>query len=101
MLYITCRDMSEAQMISKCLIEERLVACVNIIDNMVSMYIWKGEVVDDQEVIIIAKTQLSNFANIESRVLELHSYEVPCIVALPFIQGHVPYIQWIAESTVQ
>ena len=72
-----------------------MAACVNIVDNMRSMYVWKGEVRDDREVVVIAKTTESRLPDLIGKVESVHSYEVPCIVALPVEGGHTPFLDWV------
>jgi len=98
-LYITCKDRPEAMAIGKGLVEEQLVACVNILEGMTSMYWWQGKVEEEQEVILIAKTQSSLFEKVNEKVLELHSYEVPCVIAFPIVAGNNEYLDWITDST--
>lgn len=82
------------------MVEKRLAACANVISNMQSIYRWKGKVVEDSEVILIFKTSEAQFDALKSCVLEMHSYEVPCIVAFPITHGHQPYLDWILSETV-
>jgi len=98
-VYMTCKDGDEAKRIGSALIEQRLVACVNIWEGMQSMYWWKGNVETDNEVVMIAKTQRIHLTAVQHEVERLHSYEVPCIIALPVEAGNLPYISWIKEST--
>ncbi|MEL6677041.1 MAG: divalent-cation tolerance protein CutA [Bacteroidota bacterium] len=97
-IYITCKDTQEAQQIGRALVEERLVACVNILPGMQSLYWWEGKVVSDQETVMIAKTDAKKVAALTDRVKELHSYEVPCVIALPIQEGNPDYLQWISDS---
>ncbi len=97
-VYITTDSIEEAQTIGAKLVKERLAACVNIIDGMTSIFEWEGEIESAKETILIAKTIASRFEALTQRVTELHSYDVPCIVALPIEKGHPPFLKWIAES---
>lgn len=98
-VYMTAGNTEEARRIARTLVEERLAACVNILDHMNSFYEWKGQIQDDREVILIAKTRRTLFAQLAARVKELHSYEVPCIVELPLQGGHAPFLEFIARQT--
>jgi len=98
-VYITAKNIDEAQSIGRKLIKERLVACVNIFENMQSIYWWNGEICEDSEVVLIAKTRLSNFDKIISSVKSIHSYQVPCIVSFPIENGNPDYIKWIENET--
>ena len=94
-VYITTKDIQQAKLIGKSLVKERLAACVNIIDGMQSIYWWEGEVNEDNETVLIAKTGEQLLQKVIERVKELHSYSVPCIVALPVIDGNKEYLKWI------
>lgn len=94
-IYITCRDEAEAAVIGKTLVEMRLAACANILPPVTSFYRWNGEVAEDREVILIAKTLAIKVERLVTTVKNLHSYEIPCIVALPILQGNEAYLQWI------
>ena len=98
-VYITAGDMEEARAIGKALIEERLAACVNLLENMQSMYWWEGRVQEDQEVILIAKTTKVQVPLLTEKVKALHSYDCPCIVTLPVESGNVDFLEWIREET--
>lgn len=98
-VFITSPNEDEAAMIASALVEEKLAACVNIIRNIRSIYTWQGKVEDDTEVLMIAKTQKSLFDSLKNRVKELHSYDVPEIIALPVVAGSKDYLNWIREST--
>lgn len=98
-VYITAPNEDEAVKISGTLVEEKLVACVNIIKGVRSIYSWQGNTEDDSEVLMIAKTMRGLFALLEKRVRELHSYTVPEIIAVPVIEGSESYLNWLAEVT--
>jgi periplasmic divalent cation tolerance protein len=99
LIYITTGSMDEAKTIGKELVSSRLAACVNIIDNMNSMYWWDGEIQDDREVIIIAKTRESIVPELIEKVKSIHSYECPCIVSLPISDGNEAFLQWVVDET--
>ena len=94
-VYMTFGSKKEARSIGKVLVEERLVAGVNIIDRVNSLYIWQDKLQDDQEVIMIAKTTFERMAMVIERVKALHSYECPCIVGLPIRAGNPEFLDWI------
>ena len=98
--YITTADKAEAQEIGRALVESRLAACVNIIDPMYSIYRWEGQIQEDQEVVLIAKTTEKNMPALKDKVKSMHRYEVPCIVCLPVADGHGPFLQWIREQVI-
>lgn len=98
-VYITASGAEEARRIGRALVEERLAACVNILENMNSMYWWEGKVQDDRETVLIAKTKQGLVQDLISRVKALHSYSVPCIVSWPIREGYGPFLDWIVRET--
>jgi periplasmic divalent cation tolerance protein len=99
LIYITAGSMDEARTIGKALVSNRLAACANIIDNMNSLYWWNGEIQEDREVILIAKTRESLVPKVIEKVKSMHSYECPCIVSLPITAGNPAFLEWIAGET--
>jgi len=98
-ILVTAGSESEAEAIAKALVEERLAACVNILDPIRSIYRWEGKVVDDHEWLLIIKTQNERFAAVEEKVKALHSYQVPEVIALPILEGSTPYLHWLAQES--
>lgn len=96
---VTAGSEEEAEKIARVLAEERLVACVNILSPVRSIYRWEGKVQDDREWLLIIKTQQTHFAAVETRVKALHSYQVPEVIALPVVDGSEKYVQWIRTET--
>ena len=99
-VYITCSSPDEAERIAHALLDERLVACANILPSPVrSLYLWKGQREESEETVLIAKTMEDRFAELNRAVRRLHSYETPCVVALPLIAGDSEFLAWVEEST--
>ncbi len=98
-VYITTGSVSEAKKIGSTLVEEKLVACSNIISPIRSIYSWKGKICDDKEALMILKTKKKLFKQIVKRVEKLHSYEVPEIIAIPIIEGSSKYLSWLKAET--
>ena len=98
-VYMTAGSREEARRIGRTLVEERLAACVNILDGMNSLYWWQGAVQDEQETVLIAKTRAGLLERLTERVKALHSYRCPCVVALPIAGGNPAFLQWIADET--
>jgi len=96
-IYITAGDMAQARMIGCKLVEERLAACVNIFP-ITSIFRWKGSIDESNEFGIIIKTRSDKVKEIEKRVKEIHSYEVPCVLAFKIDEGSAQYLNWIDES---
>ena len=100
-LYMTAETRDEAQAIGRALVEERLVACANILGPMGSIYWWDGAVKSETEVAFIVKTRATLVDQVVARVTEMHSYDCPCIVALPIEGGNPDYLAWIEAQTSQ
>jgi periplasmic divalent cation tolerance protein len=98
-IFITASSSEEAENIAKLLVEEKLVACVNIIPQIKSIYWWEGKICTDEEVMLIAKTKQSLFTAVMDRVKSLHSYEVPEIISFPISEGSPEYLNWIVKVT--
>jgi periplasmic divalent cation tolerance protein len=99
-VYMTAASPDEAARIARALIEERLAACVNILPAARSVYRWQGQVEAAEETVLIAKSRAGLFPELERKVKSLSSYDCPCIVALPIVAGHRPYLDWLAGETV-
>ena len=97
--YVTCGDLDEAQAIAAKIVEERLAACANLIPGMTSVYRWEGKIEQAGETVLILKTQASLVDKLTERVRALHSYDCPCVVALPVAGGNPAFLDWIAEET--
>lgn len=97
--YITAGSHEEAARIGRALVEERLAACVNIIDGMTAIYRWQGTVEEAVETVLIAKTRATLFDALTARVKDLHSYSVPCVLELPVGRGNPPYLDWLRDGT--
>jgi periplasmic divalent cation tolerance protein len=85
--------------IAHALVGERLVACVNVVAGVTSIYRWNEAVQEDAEVLLVMKTRSSLFEPLEARIRELHPYEVPEIVALPVFAVSAPYLKWVLDAT--
>lgn len=96
-VYMTAGSLDEAQRIGRELVSARLAACVNILPQMQSIYVWEGRLQEDAEAVMIAKTTAERAAELMARVKSLHSYSVPCIVSLAVEDGNPPFLEWIAQ----
>jgi periplasmic divalent cation tolerance protein len=88
---------SEAPVIAKALVEEHLAACVNI-TGVTSVYRWKGDLCQDREQLLIIKTIRERVDTVISRIVALHSYELPEMIVLPITGGYLPYLQWLRDE---
>ena len=99
LVYITVSSADEARKVGKEIVSQRLAACVNILGPIQSMYWWKGNLQEDNEMVVIAKTTAALLPRLIERVKAVHSYEIPCIVALPLTEGNPDFLDWIAQET--
>lgn len=98
-VYATTETETEALAIARKLVEERLVACANILPRGRSVYRWEGAVVEEGESYMLLKTTAARAEAAVARLKELHSFEVPCIAVWPWAGGLADYADWVAEET--
>ena len=94
-IVLTTCALSEAESLAEKLVEDGLVACVNIIENVKSVYTWQGKVVKDQECLLVMKSSPIVYDRLEQRIKEIHSYEVPEIISIDIENGYTPYLEWL------
>jgi periplasmic divalent cation tolerance protein len=99
LIYVTAANLEEAKSIGQKLVGERLVACVNILPHMTSIYRWQGKVEEAEEVVMIVKTTEQLVERTIVRTRQLHSYECPCVVAVPIVAGNPDFLAWISGET--
>jgi len=99
LVIITASDDSEARLISKTLVEEKLIVCANRFP-VESIFRWQGEIIEDAEVMLFCKTREELLERLIKRVKELHSYDVPEIIAIPIVGGSKNYLNWVKENTL-
>lgn len=92
----TCPDEAIARSVASRAVEEDLAACVTTVPGVTSTYVWKGDLHEDRELLLIIKTDLARFEALRQRILELHPYQVPEIIALPVTEGLRSYLAWVA-----
>ena len=99
-VFVTTTTEDNAAAMGRALVEERLAACANLIGPIRSIYRWQDVVEDGAELLLMIKTRSSLFPELETRIKELHPYEVPEIVAVNIDQGSAQYLDWLDDSTV-
>src|SRR5215467_9512813 len=90
---MTAANEAEATRIAEMLVERKLAACVQVLPQIQSIYVWKGELQREGELLLLAKTTQQNFDQLEREVRSVHSYETPEIIALPISAGSRPYLE--------
>jgi periplasmic divalent cation tolerance protein len=95
---MTAANGEEAARLADLLIGAHLAACVQILPEMESVYRWQGKIERQPEILLLAKTVLSKFEDLEREVRALHSYDTPEIIALPVVAGSSPYLEWLTAS---
>ena len=90
----------EAKLLAHQLVEERLIACANILPGVTSVYRWEGAVCEDNETLLVMKTSAERILELTERIRALHSYEVPEVIALPLVpdEGNPAYLSWLLEQ---
>lgn len=99
LVYMTAANAEEAGRIGRSLVERRLAACANLLGPIRSFYWWDGTVQDDAEVALIAKTRAELVPELTAAVRAMHSYQVPCVVALPIAGGNPDFLAWVQAET--
>lgn len=92
---VTASNRKEAEKIADFLLDKRLIACANIIGPVLSLFWWTGKIKKAEEHILLMKSRLDKFKNLEKTVRDLHSYKVPEIIALPIGEGSPNYMEWL------
>lgn len=98
---VTAGSQAEGERIAEVLVGERLVACVNIVGPIRSVYRWENAIQRDDEWLLIAKTRADQFAAVAARVRAVHSYTTPEVIALPITVGSDAYLDWLRGVTRQ
>ncbi len=96
-IFVTCKDKLEAEKITQSLVDQKLIACGNIINPVISFFHWEGKVDRAEECLIVMKSRLDLFEQIAEQIKSLHSYEVPEILALPIAEGSKAYLDWMDD----
>ncbi len=98
-VYVTASSEEEAMRIARTLVARKLAACVNVIPGIRSVYRWEGEVRDDKEFLLVAKTREHQLAKLVQAIKENHSYKNPETIAVPITGGSEAYLGWVKEET--
>jgi periplasmic divalent cation tolerance protein len=96
--FVTAANPEEALQLAENLVNEKLCACVNILPAIESVYRWEGKVNKDREVLLLIKTTDERFDALQTRILELHSYTTPEIIAVKIERGSNAYLEWLRQA---
>ena len=97
LVYTLCKDTAEAKNIAKKLLDDKLAACCNIVKEVESLYFWEGKQTSDQEVLLLIKTSRNHKNNVFLAIENIHSYDIPAIIAIPF-ESNLSYENWVNSS---
>lgn len=95
LVFTTCPDVSTAESIAQALVDERLVACANVLPPIRSFYRWRGQTESAAEQLLILKIRARDYSAVEQRIVALHPYELPEVIAIPIASGLAGYLAWI------
>ena len=98
MVFVTCEGRYQAEGIAEKVVGEGLTACVNVVAGVRSCYVWEGKLTWSEEVLLVMKTTGAGFERLEKRVRELHSYEVPEVIAVKVEAGFEKYLEWVKQG---
>ena len=98
-VYVTASDAAEAEKLARAVVEARLAACANILGPTTAIYWWEGQVESGQEVALVLKSRQELVPAITEKIVALHSYDCPCVVALPVSGGNADFLQWLEDET--
>lgn len=99
LVYVTAPSLAEAESLARLAVEGRLAACANILPGMRSLYWWQGALESAEEVVLLLKTTEALVPALTKALTEAHSYDCPCVVALPIAQGNPDFLRWIEAET--
>jgi periplasmic divalent cation tolerance protein len=95
---VTAPSLADGQAIARALVSERLAACVNVVPGVRSVFFWEGQLQEEDEALLLIKTRRARYEALQRRILGLHPYSVPEVLALPVEAGSPRYLAWVGES---
>jgi periplasmic divalent cation tolerance protein len=98
-VHVTMPDTAQATALARALVDEGLAACVNLVPGVKSIYQWEGRTQEEEEVLCLIKTRPAVFDRARARILELHPYEVPELLAFAVDDGSPEYLEWLRRAT--
>ena len=101
LIYVTCKNADEAVAIGRILVAEKHVACANILPDTTALFEWDGAICSESEAVLLLKTTTELVATVTERVKALHSYDLPCVIALPITGGNQTFLDWVETHSRQ
>ncbi len=98
-VFVTVSSQEEGERIGSSLVESKLAACVNVLPQVSSIFSWQGKIEKDGEVLLLIKTTSERMDDLAAKIKEMHSYDVPEILAVPVFAGSRDYIDWVHQET--
>ena len=98
-VFVTAATAEEAERLGRIIVESRLAACANVLDGIRSIFRWENKINVENECLMLIKTTLEQYPELEAVIRRHHSYTIPEIIALPVIAGSAPYLEWVREET--
>ena len=98
LVLVTAPPGDPAAALARQVVEEGLAACVNLVPGIRSIYRWQGRIEDESETLLVIKTRSEGVEALRARIVELHPYSVPEVIAIPVAEGHAPYLAWVLEQ---
>jgi len=95
-ILVTCKNELEAEKITQSLLEQRLIACGNIVSRVTSFFNWLGKIDKAEECLVVMKSRMDLFSQVSEQVKNMHSYEVPEVLALQIVEGSKAYLDWMS-----
>lgn len=99
LLYVTTETAAEAKALGRALVEAKLVACANVHDGSTAIYRWQGEIQEETEAVLILKTREDLIKAATEEIKRRHSYDCPCVIAIPITDGDPDFLNWISKET--
>lgn len=99
LIYTTVPNQEQALMLARTLVQERLVACANLLPRVHSVYRWEGQVEEADEVLLLLKTRCERQQTVIDRIRTLHSYDCPAVTVIPLVDGNPDFLAWVAVET--
>lgn len=100
LLYITCSNKEEAWSLAHILLNEKFIACANIIDSITSVYEWEGEIREGSEAVLLVKTADETVENAIDAIKTYHSYDCPCVLSIDIKAGNSDFLEWVERVTL-